>query len=348
MDLTQPNDHSDIDDAGKAAVSDLEQLRVLARAILAAGPDLREAIVPIQDLRLLAERLSRMDMSVRLNIGDGQSWLESGLAVSPVTAALCAREFLRSAAFIQGAARAMEAAAARAGGRPVRVLYAGCGPFAFLLLPLLALWPADRASFTLLDIHAEALAPARRLVAALGLEPGVAAWVQADAASWRLDPEALPDVIVSETMSAALKREPQVAITRNLLGQAPGALMVPAEVRVDGVLCERPDAHTAWRDTTALGQVFALNAAAVQAWDAAPDGSLPAATIALPPVLAPHNTLRLLTEITVFDDIVLRQGDCSLNTPRFLDGKPAFEGGQQLRFRYRLGADPGIEYMEPA
>jgi hypothetical protein len=68
---------------------------------------------------------------------------------------------------------------------------------------------------TLLDIHAEALAPARALVAALGLDAGVADWVQADAAAYRLDPDALPDVIVSETMSAALKREPQVAITRN-------------------------------------------------------------------------------------------------------------------------------------
>lgn len=344
MDLTPLNDATNEEGAREAACEDLALLRELARAILATGPDLREAIGPIQDLRLLAERLSGMDMSVRLNIGDGQSWLDSGLAVSPVTAALCAREFLRSAAFIQGAARAVEAAAARCGERPVRVLYAGCGPFAFLLLPLLALWPADRARFTMLDIHAEALAPARRLVAALGLEAAVEDWVQADAAACRLAPDALPDVIVSETMSAALKREPQVAITRNLLGQAPGASMVPAEVRVDCVLCERPDPGTPWRESTPLGQVFALNATAVAAWDAAPDGTLPAAAITLPAALAPCNTLRLLTEITVFGDIVLRQGDCSLNTPRFLDGKPGFEGGQQVRFCYRLGADPGIDW----
>lgn len=324
--------------------NELARLRELAHLILGAGPDLRQAILPIQELRLLAERLSGMNLATRHNIGDGQSWLPSGLAVSPVNAALCAHEFLRGAAFIQGAARAMEQAAARCDGRGLRVLYAGCGPYAFLLLPLLALWPADRARFTMLDIHAEALAPARTLVTALGLDACVASWIQADAATLRLAPDCLPDVIVSETMSAALKSEPQVAIARNLLGQAPGALMVPASVRVTCVLSERPDQTTAWRGTTVLGQVFALDADSVASWDAAPDGALPAATFTLPADMSPHTTLRLLTDITTFDGVELTQGDCSLNTPRYLPGKPLFSAGQQVRFCYRLGADPGLDY----
>jgi len=336
MDLTLNDRRTDADE--------LARLRELACTIVATGPDLREAILPIQELRLLAERLSAMDMSVQLDIGDGESWLPSGLAVSPVNAALCAHEFLRGAAFIQGAARAMEQAAARCEGRPLRVLYAGCGPYAFLLLPLLALWPAHRAQFTMLDIHPDALAPARRLVEALGLAAGVRSWRQADAATIQLDPDALPDVIVSETMSAALKSEPQVAITRNLLGQAPDALMVPASVRVTCVLSERPDPTSYWRDTAILGQVFALDAAAVAAWDAAPDGMLPAATFTLPDELAPHATLRLYTDITTFDGVELTHGDCSLNTPRYLQGKPLFAGGQRLQFCYRLGADPGLDY----
>lgn len=336
MDLTNANT--------TPATSDLDQLRGFARDILAAGPDLREAILPLQDLRLLAERLSAIDLSVQLNIADGETWLPSGQAVSPVTAALCARESLRSAAFIQGAALALEQAAARCGGRPVRVLYAGCGPFAFLLLPLMALWPANRARFTMLDIHADALAPARRLVTALGLDACVADWVQADAAAYRLDPAVLPDVIVSETMSAALKREPQVAIARNLLGQAPEALMVPASVRVDCVLSERPDQSTPWRDTTPLGRVFALDAAAVASWDARESEALPAATFTLPDELAPCTTLRLLTEITAFGNVELTLGDCSLNTPRYLPGKPTFSAGQRVRFHYRLGADPGLDH----
>lgn len=227
----------------------------------------------------------------------------------------------------------------------MRVLYAGCGPFAYLVLPLLALWPAQQVQVTMLDIHAGALAPARQLVAALGLDAGVAAWVRADAARVRLDARALPDVIVSETMSAALRTEPQVAITRNLLGQAPGALMVPASVRVECVLCEREREDAPWRDTTRLGQVFTLDAAAVASWQAAPDGTLPAATITAPRDAAAQATLRLLTEITVFDDITLTQGDCSLNNPRYLPGKPLLARGRQVRFHYRLGADPGLDYV---
>lgn len=244
----------------------------------------------------------------------------------------------------QGAARALDQAAARCDTRPLRVLYAGCGPYAFLLLPLLALWPARQAQFTMLDIHADALAPAQRLVTALGLDDRVAAWVQADAATVRLDPDALPDVVVSETMSAALKSEPQVAIARNLLGQAPAALMVPASVRVDCMLAERANDTSPWRDSVRLGQLFALDAAALARWDGAHDSALPAATVTMPGGIAPHATLRLLTEITVFDGILLTQGDCSLNTPRYLPGKPLFGAGQQVRFHYRLGADPGLDY----
>lgn len=336
---------ADLTGAGAATNSgELARLQGLARAILAAVRDPCEAIGPLQELRLLAERLSGMDMSVELNIGDGQSLLPSGLAVSPVNAALCAREFLRSAAFIQGAGAALDQAAQACSGRPLRVLYAGCGPFAFLLLPLLALWPAQRAQFTMLDIHEEALGPARRLVSALGLDAGVAAWVQADAALYRLDPDALPDVIVSETMSAALLREPQVAITRNLLGQAPAALMVPAEVRIDCVLCERPDANTAWRESVPLGPVFVLDGAAVAAWDAAHEGRLPGAAIRLPDRLPPQHRLRLLTGITVFGNVKLGRGDCSLNTPRNLPLAPGLQAGQRLQFSYRLGAEPGIDY----
>ncbi|TXF96742.1 hypothetical protein [Massilia arenae] len=328
----------------EAGTSELARLRAIARAILATGSDLHAAIGPVQDLRQLAERLSTMQRSVQRNICDGESWLPSGLAVSPLTAALCAHEVLRSAAFIQGASRAMEQAARRCEGRPVRVLYAGCGPFAFLLLPLLALWSTERATFTMLDIHADALAPARRLVADLGLDAGVTSWIQADAATIRLDPAALPDVIVSETMSAALKREPQVSIARNLLAQAPGALMVPASVRVDCALSERPDASTVWRDSVRLGQVFALDAATATAWDAEADDALPAATFTIPADVAPLTTLRLFTDITVFDGIGLTGGDCSLNTPRYLPGKPLFAAGQKVRFYYRLGADPGLDY----
>jgi predicted RNA methylase len=333
----------------KARDSAAEQadLKRIAAAILASGPDLHDAFLPTEELRKMAERLSGVDFSGNADSGVGQSNLSNGLAISPMMAAWCARESLRSAAFIQGAGAALEQAARNCAGRPLRVLYAGCGPFALLVLPLMALWPASFARFTLLDIHREALDYARTLVSAVGLDDRVEAWVEADATAYRIDPAAPPDVIISETMTAALAREPQVAIARHLLAQAPGALMVPASVRVDCMLCdhvkEKPNDIAPQRDRIHLGKVFELNAASIALWSEA-DGPLPGGSVTLPPVLEPRYHLRLMTHIDVFNGIVLADYACSLNTPRFLPGKPAFQGGEALEFSYRLGADPGIDF----
>jgi hypothetical protein len=327
----------------------LMQLQQAAAAILSSGPDLWDAFPHVEALRRLAEQVSGVDFSANANSGVGESRLASGLAISPMMAAWCAREPLRSAAFIRGVARAFAQAARSRADAPVRVLYAGCGPFALLVLPLMAVMPASRLRVTLIDIHREALDYARKLVASLGLEDRVAAWVHGDATEYRIDPAAPPDVIVSETMSAALAREPQVSITRHLLAQAPHALLVPAVVRVDCLLCnparEKPNEISPLRDRIHVGHVFQLDADAVLRWADLQEEWRPPPTITLPAVIEPRYQVRLLTHIEVFDGIALGDYACSLNTPRFLPGKPLFTGGERLQFRYRLGGNPGLDFL---
>lgn len=327
------------------ASDDRAQLREIAQAILAAGNAPAAVVAPAEALRQLVERCSGFDYAAPAHGAQHQRKLPQGVALAPVQAARCASQPWRTAAFVQGAAAALMAARQRCGDRPVRVLYAGCGPFALLALPLMALWPADQAQFTLLDIHRDTLASARRLVSGLGLDAGVAAWIEADATALRLDPDALPDIILSETMSAALAHEPQVAIARNLLGQASPALLVPACVRVDLALCDpaRENGYQATprRERIALGEVFRLDAPAIAGWAEA-GACLPAAAIALPDSIPPRYQARLLTRIDVFAGITLDDYASSLNLPRPLPGSPALQPGDVLRFHYRLGGDPGL------
>ena len=238
---------------------------------------------------------------------DGESQLASGLAISPVQAALCAREPLRSAAFMRGLMLAVTQRLRMDG--PVRVLYAGCGPFALLALPVMAL-----------------------------LAGHVSAFVCADAARFRIPAQAMPQVIISETMNTALGKEPQVAILRNLHVQAPAAALLPAAVTVHLGLPRRAPgvACVEW------GGVFALHAQAIMAWQgAAQDGrSLPGARIRLPAGLA--QAPRLLTRIRVHGDVVLGDYDSSLNLPLPLPGNPSLAGGELLDFSYRLGNAPGL------
>lgn len=311
-------------------------LKALAHALCDPRRSLASLVGETVQLRQLVERHSRLSMDRQEGLRDGESFLPSGWAISPVQAGLCAREPYRSAAFIQGLAQAVRERLDAA--RPVRVLYAGCGPFALLALSAMAVLDASQVRFSILDVHAETLAYARELIGELGLAAHVAEYLCADAAVYRIPAGAMPDVIVSETMNTALGKEPQVAILRNLHAQAPSAALLPAAVSVHLGLDRRaPDAPcTDW------GPIFTLDAEAMRAWRHEQGDSLPAASIRLPDVL--EQAPRLLTRIRVHGDIVLGDHECSLNLPLALPGKPALAGGSVLDFHYRLGGQPGLAF----
>lgn len=316
------------------------ELAAIATALCDPQRSLASLVGETVQLRQLVERHSRLSMDRQDGLRDGESFLPSGWAISPVQAGLCAREPYRSAAFIQGLALAVREQLGA--GRPVRVLYAGCGPFALLALPVMAVLSATQVQFAILDVHAETLAYARDLIARLGLDSHVTAYICADAAIYRIPAAAMPDVIVSETMNTALGKEPQVAILRNLHAQAPAAALLPASVTVHLGL----DRRTPGEPCTDWGRVFALDADALRAWqhdhDYGGGDSLPAASIRLPDVL--EQAPRLLTRIRVHGDIVLGDHDCSLNLPLPLPGKPSLAGGSMLDFHYRLGGQPGLAF----
>jgi len=315
-----------------------DELAAIARAIADPARPLTSLIAETGQLRVFVERHSRLSMEPSGRMTDGESTLDSGWAISPVQAALCAREPLRTAAFVQGLASAVSAALAQAPaqGRPVSVLYAGCGPFALLALPLMALFSPQQVQFTLLEVHQAALDDARALVHDLAYQAHVAQYLCCDAASYRIAPDAMPDVIVSETMNTALGKEPQVAIMRNLYVQAPAAALVPEAIAVHlGAARKAPDQPCAdW------GRIFEIDAAAILAWKDRPETFLPAASIAVPAQAG--TAAKLLTRIRVRGKIVLHDYDCSLNLPLHLPGKPQLKGGETLDFSYRLGRAPGL------
>lgn len=286
--------------------------------------------------------------------GDGgRTYTEKGEVVSPEEAALCSTEPLRNARFLQGVRAAVHQAMERFPQEPVRLLYAGTGPFGTLVLPLLHLFAPERLQVLFLDYHQASLDTLRALVRTLELEPYVIDYLQADAATYRVPEEAPFHVMVSETMKAGLYREMQVPIMLNLVPQlAPGGSFVPREIRIDARAAKhqrvpKPGLKQCCfigksEEMTPIGPVFSIGQenAGMLAASLDREGTLPAETLPFPDGTS---RVALFTEIILFPGIELAYGQCSLTmaAPMPLCEQP--ESSRKVEFLYKLGEEPGVD-----
>jgi hypothetical protein len=287
--------------------------------------------------------------------------LAFGRAVSPLGAGKCILDFARTAQFLRGVCAALQAAQQRFPDTTIEVLYAGCGPFAALAIPLTTRFTADQVRFTLLDIHPRSLQSAERLVSTLGLDQYVRAYVEADATSY-VHPTPV-HMVITETMHKAFTREPQVAITRNLAPQlCAGGILIPEVVTVtvclydtssellgysqeraasDATYAERC-LHESGRTRIKLGELMALSANSSFA-DWSETGS-PVVTIHIPDDADTKLRLLLATTIKIFGSATLAEYDSELTTPEFV---PDFNGDRRaarVEFAYAFGEKPGFQY----
>jgi len=280
--------------------------------------------------------------------------LPAGSAISPLDAGRCLLDPRRTAIYLRGVYGAIREAQQRFSGEVIHVLYAGCGPFAPLCLPLLPLLAGQAVRFTLLDAHARAVESVQAILAALRWE-GSADCLVGDATHHR-NPKHRPlHVVVSETMQKALEKEPQVAILMNTAPQlTPGGLMVPEMIAVDAVLTDlsqelggngfvpEPSAPalTPWSGRVPLGRILEVDRERACAWAAAGVLShLPPARIVLPSSVAPQYSLVLATTIHTFGVHQLREYESGLTHPLIVNG---WHAGEEVEFTYRLGEKPGF------
>jgi len=306
----------------------------------------------IDELVGILENAADFQIDRQLDIAEGETACSEGLVISPTQAAMCAGEFQRTTTFLRGLHDAIAEAVDSMSPDPVRVLYAGSGPYATLAVPLMTVFPPEKVRFTVLDMHAVSIASAKSVVSRLGLDRSVESYVLADACEYTIPGDAIPDILLCETMSTALEREPQVAIMRHLLGQAPDAVIVPESVRVEAFLVDtskEPDIvvpesegpPTKWQpDRIPLGPVFELNASTIRSWGSLSDDRLPAAAIHIPPPPEPSYRPFLFTTIVTHGKHILRTHDSNLTAIREITDIDNLSAGRSLQFHYRLGAAP--------
>ena len=294
--------------------------------------------------------------------------LPSGEAISPKDAARCVLDHGRTSKFLRGLHAAILEAQKRFPNTTIEILYAGCGPFAPLAIPLTSGFSSAEIKFTLVDVHKRSLNAARRIFQVLGKGSFVRSYIQCDAASYQHDEPHVIHIVVVEAMQAALEREPQVAITMNLAPQlCTGGIFLPERITVDCYLCdptkEFPALHAEadaadhlspgrrYKVRVNLGRILELTAGGCRILLVSSDDAERREThltskllLNVPEDLDGEFNLMLQTAITVFDSIALDEYESGLTWPRILYDVGKMRGGAAIEFEYRLSSRPGFKY----
>ncbi|MBC3758355.1 hypothetical protein H7U19_08070 [Hyunsoonleella sp. SJ7] len=145
--------------------------------------------------------------------------LDGGIALSSQHALDCLKDPLRTVRFIKSAYQALLESFNRFPNEKIELVYAGCGPAAPIIMPMLCLFKPEQVSITLLDINETSINSVSALINALGAKAFFRSIRLEDAIHYAHPPELPLHIVLSETMDKALTKEPQVRITQNLAPQ---------------------------------------------------------------------------------------------------------------------------------
>lgn len=319
-----------------------------AQAILSeASYDLINPNSDMSSLRMAVNQLYELFSEMTgIGISDFQEdiYLSNGKAVSVSSAAHCLLEMKRTAVFLRGIKKAIDDKIIETESRErISILYAGTGPYATLILPLLHLYRPEEIRIDLLDINEISLSSAVGLIQKIGYSDFISGVICADACT--IQSSRKYDIIISETMQACLKKEPQLAIMQNLIPQMNiGGVFIPEEISIDAYLTDpktehnrliAPDPEKSARPRIFLGNVFRVDKENLKTENLKNTLLLPASQDLFP-------ELKLFTSIRVYADEMLGENNCSLNLPlKYYDFRA--QKGTSVQLWYEQGATPGIK-----
>lgn len=303
-----------------------EELVFIVRSIIESNSE-SDQIAAAKNLSLFYKRA----VTVQENLSkSNETVVNGGIALSSFDAGSCVDDYLRTVLFIKGIYKALTKLYTDFPEKSINILYAGCGPYATLLLPLLPLFDNNRINAILLDINETSLDSVHNLISIIGLEEYKLQLTEADATTYRKPENFSIDLALSETMHYALTREPQVAIMKNIIAQMPAhAILIPQEINIDlaytffakepfinDVLNKVKDHNELQPYTYSihLGRLFTISKEHLNV-QLKNSSKFESNFYNLPDDFSNHPDLCIFTELVIFDDIELKTAASYITNP---------------------------------
>ncbi len=308
------------------------------------------------------------NLSGNLKKAEHGTILPDGEALTPQTAAGCIFDYVRTTKFLRGIKKALDFQVNTLKKKKVHIMYVGCGPHATLLFPLIPFYDENQLEINLIDYHQESIDSLKLLHSRHGFNSYFNEILCEDALNYQNKKDHLFDIIIIETMQKALSVEPQVAITNHFSQYlAKDGFLIPEAIKISAVLAdlqsELSSSSSKWTNfwfnikradaknkRIFLKDIFVLDKNIREKYDML---NLTEKKISLPSIhiqskVGRMRDLILLTEIIIFNDVILSEEDETGLTKLYFDQNLApVEIGKEIKFSYQFGSYPKflMEYV---
>jgi hypothetical protein len=290
--------------------------------------------------------------------------LPDGEALTPQTAAGCIFDYVRTTKFLRGIKKAIDFQLNTPGKKKIKIMYVGSGPHATLLFPLIPFYYETQLEISLIEFHQASVDSLKLLISHYGFKNYFDEILCDDAANYQHKKEYLYDIIIVETMQKALSVEPQVSITNHFSQYlAKDGVLIPEAIKISAVLAdlhnELSSSSRKWTDfwlnikradaknkRIFLKEIFVLDKNIRAKYDTLnlTDNRIILSTIPIQSRIGRMKNLILLTEIIIFDNVILSEEDETGLTKLYFDQNlEPTEEGKQIKFSYQLGSYPKFQ-----
>lgn len=300
-----------------------------------------------KEYKNILNNLCEEDMDIQIGRKDIDS--ENGISLGTFWAALCLDDLIRTRNFIRGIDKAIKDKLQTK--KNIHILYAGTGPFATLILPLILKYSKENIKYTFLEINPFSFKLVQNVISNLDLEKQNISFVMADATKYKLDTNSKPDIIISETMQNALAKEQQVPIFLNLMSQVnSNTIFIPEKIEIyigfkeANISMEEMELKHIHKEEKVLEisteSIFKDNEIRKNDYNFSKK-----ITTIDSEKLKKYNQIGIFTEIQVYKNERINISQSGLTTPMFINDIPDnFDGTLEISTQYKISSDPKLDY----